>query len=194
MGQSEGQRTKRKHCEIVKKSYECIYVVFSECRKFSCQNFLPDRIHFVTTTELYEKHPNMSSEEREDVAAREYGAIFLMEIGGHLPDGSVHGGRAPDYDDWYLNGDIIVWNKVLGRAFELSSMGIRVDRDTLANQMRETGTEYKQFHIDISSGKLPQTIGGGIGQSRLCQFILGCKHIAEVQSSWWGDIVPEGAM
>lgn len=151
---------------------------------------LPDDIAFVSTYELEEKYPKLTPKERENVAAKEYGAVFVMQIGGRLKNGEKHDGRAPDYDDWKLNGDILVYNRVLDGAFELSSMGIRVDRDSLLSQLKAENAEDRlkyEFHKLLVSGALPLTIGGGIGQSRLCMFLLQKAHIGEVQVSIWPE-------
>lgn len=151
---------------------------------------LPDDIAFVSTYELEEKYPKLTPKERENVAAKEYGAVFVMQIGGRLENGEKHDGRAPDYDDWKLNGDILVYNRVLDSAFELSSMGIRVDRDSLISQLKAENAEDRlkyEFHKLLVSGALPLTIGGGIGQSRLCMFLLQKAHIGEVQVSIWPE-------
>ncbi len=151
---------------------------------------LPDDIAFVSTYELEEKYPELTPKERENAAAKEYGAVFVMQIGGRLKNGEKHDGRAPDYDDWKLNGDILVYNRVLDSAFELSSMGIRVDRDSLLSQLKAENAENRlkyEFHKLLISGALPLTIGGGIGQSRLCMFLLQKAHIGEVQVSIWPE-------
>lgn len=151
---------------------------------------LPDDIAFVSTYELEEKYPELTPKERENAVAKEYGAVFVMQIGGRLKNGEKHDGRAPDYDDWKLNGDILVYNRVLDSAFELSSMGIRVDRDSLLSQLKAENAEGRlkyEFHKLLVSGALPLTIGGGIGQSRLCMFLLQKAHIGEVQVSIWPE-------
>ena len=154
------------------------------------ENYLPDAITFITTQELEDKYPDLTAKEREDAIAKECGAVFLMKIGGKLKSGQKHDGRAPDYDDWELNGDILLYNKVIGRAFEISSMGIRVDRDSLLSQLKaenkEERTKY-EFHQMLLSGVLPLTVGGGIGQSRLCMYLLQKAHIGEVQVSIWPE-------
>lgn len=145
-------------------------------------------ISFVTTTELENMYPTLTPKERENEYLRGHKTAFIMQIGGLLPSGIRHDGRAPDYDDWTLNGDIIFWNDTLDCAFEVSSMGIRVDESSLASQLREAGCEERRelpFHRMLLSGELPLTIGGGIGQSRLCMLLMGCAHIGEVQSSIW---------
>ncbi len=149
---------------------------------------LPNEITFVTTQELEDLYPDKTPHEREDIIAREKGAVFLGNIGGALRSGQKHDGRAPDYDDWDLNGDIILWNEVLGRSFEISSMGIRVDEISMARQLEAAGCPERAqlpFHRDILEKRLPYSIGGGIGQSRLCMFFLRKAHIGEVQASVW---------
>lgn len=135
-------------------------------------------------------YPDSDPEERENIIAKEQKAVFLMKIGGLLKSGKKHDGRAPDYDDWELNGDIIFWNDILDRAFEISSMGIRVDEVSLVKQLKEAGAEDRmklEFHKKIIAKKLPYSIGGGIGQSRLCMYFLRKAHIGEVQVSVWPD-------
>lgn len=160
---------------------------------------LPEEIHFFHAEDLALRYPALSPRERETEIARTYGAVFIIGIGGVMPNGEIHDGRAPDYDDWTtattqghkgLNGDIIFWNKVLNRSFEISSMGIRVDRDTLTEQLRIRKMEERRrlyWHQLLLNGKLPPTIGGGIGQSRLCMFFLRKAHIGEIQSSIWPE-------
>ena len=152
------------------------------------QTEIPNEIFFVTTQELEDMYPDKTAKEREDLITKEHGAVFIMKIGGRLESGEKHDGRAPDYDDWELNGDIILWNDVLDRAFEISSMGIRVDADAMRRQLIEAGCEDRmelEFHKAILEDRLPYTIGGGIGQSRLCMFFLRKAHIGEVQVSVW---------
>ncbi len=149
---------------------------------------LPPQITFVSSGELEEQYPERSPKEREYAAVREHGAVFVSEIGDYLKSGEKHDGRAPDYDDWHLNGDIIVYYPVLDCALELSSMGIRVDAPTLLAQLKAAGCEDRAelgFQKALLSGELPQTIGGGIGQSRICMYFLRKAHIGEVQSSVW---------
>ncbi len=151
---------------------------------------LPDHITFVTTQELEDEYPDLSASERETEAARKYGAIFLMQIGGKLRSGKKHDGRAPDYDDWQLNGDIIFYYPLLERALEMSSMGIRVDEASLKAQLEAAGCTDRAelpFQKALLSGELPLTVGGGIGQSRLCMFFLEKAHIGEVQASLWPE-------
>ena len=145
---------------------------------------------FITTQELEDKYPDLTPKQREDAICREHGTVFLMQIGLTLHSGIKHDGRAPDYDDWELNGDILIWNEVLGTAFEISSMGIRVDAESLARQLKTAGCEERAelpFHKMLLNDELPLTIGGGIGQSRLCMLLLGKVHIGEVQASLWDE-------
>ena len=145
-------------------------------------------VSFVTTQELEDKWPDLTPKEREDAWVKDHPTTFLMGIGGALKSGKPHDGRAPDYDDWALNGDILVWNPVLERAFEISSMGIRVSPESLDKQLTIAGCDDRRnlpFHKMLLEGKLPLTIGGGIGQSRLCMLLLGKAHIGEVQASVW---------
>lgn len=153
-------------------------------------NYLPRKIKFISTYELEEKYPELSPKERENKAAKEFGAIFLTQIGGRLKNGEKHDGRAPDYDDWKLNGDIIVYNRVTDAAFEISSMGIRVDKESLLSQLKEENALDRlelPFHKALVNGELPYTIGGGIGQSRLCMLLLQKAHIGEVHASVWPE-------
>ncbi len=152
--------------------------------------FLPETITFITTQELLDRYPDKTPSEREYEAAKEYGAIFLMKIGDLLSDGKKHDGRAPDYDDWQLNGDIIVYYPVTDISLELSSMGIRVDEDSIVEQLKKAGCEERMelpFQKAVIEKKLPYTIGGGIGQSRICMFFLRKAHIGEVQVSIWKE-------
>lgn len=158
---------------------------------------LPDEIHFIHAEELLQKYPNLSSKDREDAICKEYGAVFIIGIGGKLSNGKEHDLRAPDYDDWTtigenglpgLNGDLLVWNELLGHSLELSSMGIRVDNESLLRQLKMKGKEDRlnlYFHKRLMDGTLPLSVGGGIGQSRLCMFLLHKAHIGEIQASIW---------
>lgn len=155
---------------------------------------LPDEIYFLTTQELEEMYPNLSPKERENAIAKEKGAVFLMEVGGLLKSGIKHDGRAPDYDDWSLNGDILFWYPMLDCAIELSSMGIRVDKETMIKQLKESNADNRlnlEFHQMVLKDQLPLTMGGGLGQSRICLFFLKKMHIGEVQSSIWTDDIVE---
>ena len=147
-------------------------------------------VTFITTQELEDLYPELSPKERENAFVKENGTTFLMQIGKKLRSGKPHDGRAPDYDDWDLNGDILFWNNTLGISYELSSMGIRVSPESLDKQLTEAGCEDRRllpFHKALLAGELPYTIGGGIGQSRLCMLILGSAHIGEVQASVWDE-------
>ncbi|HOB73539.1 MAG TPA: aspartate--ammonia ligase [Phycisphaerae bacterium] len=186
--------------EIVERIYAVIRATEAHMAGFDARlrPCLPERIHFIHSEELQQRYPDLSPREREDRICREKGAVFIIGIGAPLADGRPHDGRAPDYDDWTtptpggkgLNGDIFVWNPVLERGFELSSMGIRVDAEALKRQLALTGQEARLkllFHQRLLAGELPQTIGGGIGQSRLCMFFLRKAHVGEVQCSVWPE-------
>ena len=156
---------------------------------------LPDEIHFVTTQELEDRWPDLTPMEREDKIAKEQGCVFVMKIGDKLQrSGEPHNGRAPDYDDWSLNGDIIFWYEPLQTKLEVSSMGIRVDEQAMAEQLAKANATDRAelpFHRDLLAGKMPYTIGGGIGQSRLCMLLLGKAHVGEVQASIWPEAMKE---
>ena len=177
------KQTVRHIYEAVKVTENKLFVEFPQI-----EPILPEEIHFIHAQELLDRYPSLSAKERENAIAKEYGAVFIIGIGGKLSNGQAHDGRAADYDDWSLNGDILLWNPVLGSAFEISSMGIRVDAPTLHRQLAERDQLWKEelyFHRLLLDGKLPQTIGGGIGQSRLCMFLLRKAHIGEIQSAIW---------
>lgn len=162
--------------------------------RFGTASVLPKRIEFMTTAQLEAEYPDLSPKERENAVTKRLGAVFLMQIGAPLKDGVPHDGRAPDYDDWLLNGDILLWDEPLSRAFEISSMGIRVDEAAMRRQLAAAGCEDRAalpFHRALLSGELPQTMGGGIGQSRICMFLLGKHHIGEVQASVWPESMVE---
>ncbi len=151
---------------------------------------LPEDIYFIDSEELRAKYPDKTPKERENLIAKEHGCVFVMRIGGPLGDGKPHDGRAPDYDDWELNGDILFWYETLGCALEVSSMGIRVDETSLAEQLKKAGCEERRelpYHKMLLEGRLPYTIGGGIGQSRLCMLLLDRAHVGEVQASLWPE-------
>ncbi len=180
----------------LKATIKGIYDVFletqNEVRKHypALEAFLPPEIFFITSDELLELYPDLSSKERERAICRDKKAVFVMKIGDKLKNGEPHDGRAPDYDDWQLNGDILFWYPPLEREFEVSSMGIRVDKKSLQTQLEIAGcTERTElpFHKAILENKLPLTVGGGIGQSRICMFFLNKTHIGEVQASLWSD-------
>ena len=182
--------------EYLKKTVESIYSAVLKTakaveEKYPCLDcYLPEKISFITTFELEEKYPQLTPKEREYEAAKKYGAVFVMKIGGRLKNGEKHDGRAPDYDDWNLNGDIILYNRVLDIPFEISSMGIRVNKESLISQLEAEKMLERmnyEFHKMLISDELPLTIGGGIGQSRLCMFLLQKAHIGEVQVSLWPD-------
>ncbi|HWY39101.1 MAG TPA: aspartate--ammonia ligase, partial [Bacteroidia bacterium] len=165
--------------------------------------FLRKEIHFVHSEDLQKKYPGLSAKQRENEIAKNKGAVFIIGIGGALDDGKPHDSRAPDYDDWItptipgrkgLNGDIVVWNPVLNRAFEISSMGIRVSPETLTKQLQISGNEERlalKWHRQLVEGELPCTIGGGIGQSRLAMLLLQKQHIGEVQPAIWPEEITE---
>ena len=151
---------------------------------------LPEHITFITTQELADRYPDKTPKERENLITKEHGCVFLMQIGDKLANGKPHDGRAPDYDDWKLNGDILFWYPTLNCALEISSMGIRVDEKSLEEQLKKAGCEDRKnlpYHKMLLNGELPYTIGGGIGQSRICMFFLRKAHIGEVQSSLWPE-------
>lgn len=186
--------------DFLKKIVRDIYQVFKDTEEYIAglyqgyDKILPDDIYFITTQDLEDRFPELTSKEREDAIAREKKAVFLMKIGDTLKSGEKHDGRAPDYDDWSLNGDIIFYYPVLDMAFELSSMGIRVDEKALLDQLKKSGCEDRKnlsFHKMLLDGRLPYTIGGGIGQSRICMFFLKKAHIGEVQSSVWPEEMVE---
>ena len=189
----------------LKNVVERIYAAILRTEYLTCETykeikpFLPRKIHFIHSEELLQMYPNHSPKEREDAICKKYGAVFIIGIGGKLSDGKKHDGRAPDYDDWStvaedgragLNGDILIWYPVLERSFELSSMGIRVDQEALLRQLKLEGKEDRKqlfFHRQLLDGRLPLSIGGGIGQSRLCMVMLHKAHIGEIQASIWPD-------
>ncbi len=176
----------------VKKIYAALQATaHAICAEYpALDNYLSDEIGFVTTQQLEDMYPDLTPKQRETAYVREHGSTFVMQIGGKLRSGKKHDGRAPDYDDWSLNGDIILYYPVLDCAFEVSSMGIRVDEKSLVSQLKEENClgrlEYP-FHKALEAGKLPLTMGGGIGQSRLCMFLLNKMHIGEVQVSLWDE-------
>ena len=175
---------------IVKDIYSVIYDTASYVQTIYPQikNRLAKDICFITSEELLQTYPNMTTKERENAITKKYGAVFIMQIGENLSNGEVHDLRAPDYDDWALNGDIMVWYPELDRAIELSSMGIRVNAESLKSQLNKKGLEpTTNYHKNVIENNYPLTIGGGIGQSRLCQLLLHKAHIGEVQSSIWDD-------
>ena len=180
-----------------------IYLTFRKTEGYVCAHYphikpeLPDEIAFVTTQELEDRYPELTPREREYRAARKYGAVFLMQVGGALRSGQIHDGRAPDYDDWTLNGDILLYDPLLDVSLEVSSMGIRVDPEALRRQLKIRGCEERAnlpFQKALLNGELPQTIGGGIGQSRMCVYFLRKAHVGEVQASIWPEEVQEACL
>lgn len=158
------------------------------------QTELPNEIYFITSQELEDLYPDKTPKERENLITKAHGAVFIEKIGGTLRSGEKHDGRSPDYDDWELNGDILLWNEVLEIAFEITSMGIRVDSDAMERQLKLAGAEDRKslsFQSAVLNGELPLSIGGGIGQSRLCMFFLRKAHIGEVQVSVWPNEMDE---
>jgi aspartate--ammonia ligase len=190
--------------EYLKNTVKAIYKAVYETHKLVCSTYgidmvLPEEIHFATTDDMIKVYPDATPKERENILCKEHGAVFLMGIGGVREDtGELrHDGRAPDYDDWIterpdggtgLNGDLLLWNPLLQMSFEISSMGIRVNPEVLLKQLDLSGCPERKdyvWHRMLLDGTLPQTIGGGVGQSRLCQFMLRCAHIGEVQHGWY---------
>ena len=176
--------------DTVRTIVSCICDTAEGLRKvYPVLTFRPDRdVYFITSQELEDLYPDLAPNEREKAVCQKHRTVFLMQIGGKLRSGKPHDGRAPDYDDWTLNGDILMWNPVLQRNFEVSSMGIRVDEAALDRQLTLSGHDERRalpFHKMLLDGQLPQSIGGGIGQSRLCMLLLGACHIGEVQASLW---------
>lgn len=191
---------KDRNLNFLKKVVNKIYDVLYETEKFSSKNFkceavLPKNIKFITSEKLLKKYPNLSPDERVNEYVKEKGAIFVAQIGAPLSNGLPQDSRAPDYDDWELNGDLFVYNPVLGNALELSSMGIRVNKESLVKQCELSNKNYMlnfKYQQKVLHDELPYTIGGGIGQSRLCMFMLKKLHIGEVQSSIWSLSTIEG--
>ncbi len=186
--------------EFLRAIVQRIYMTFRKTEGYVCAHYphikpeLPDEITFVTTQELEDRYPDLTPREREYRAARKYGAVFLMQVGGELKSGAIHDGRAPDYDDWNLNGDILLYDPLLDVSLEVSSMGIRVDPEALRRQLKIRGCEERAelpFQKALLAGELPQTIGGGIGQSRMCVYFLRKAHVGEVQASIWPEEVQE---
>ena len=192
------KKTVRRIYEAIKVTENKLYVEFPQI-----EPMLPEDIFFIHSEELLRQYPNLSPKERENAVVKKHKAVFIIGIGGELSDGTVHDGRAADYDDWTtrnedgyegLNGDLLLWNPVLGSAFEVSSMGIRVDEEALRKQLKMRAEEWKSelmYHRMLLDGELPYTIGGGIGQSRLCMYLLRKAHIGEIQSSIWPESMRE---
>ncbi|MCW0484161.1 aspartate--ammonia ligase [Gaoshiqia sediminis] len=197
--------SEERNLDFLKKVVRKIYTVLLRTEFFVYEHYpqikpiLPEEITFIHAEELAEKYPDLSPKDRENLVAKKHGAVFIIGIGGVMPNGEKHDGRAPDYDDWTtetgngckgLNGDIIIWNPVLESAFEISSMGIRVDSEALLRQLEITHNEDRKellWHKRLLNGEFPLSIGGGIGQSRLCMYFLRKAHIGEIQSSLWPD-------
>ena len=198
-----------RNLEFLQSIVKDIYQALLETEKAVCEKYpnikpsLSREITFIHTEDLLAKYPDLSSKDRELAAVKEYGSVFLIGIGGELANGKIHDGRSPDYDDWStptkdgykgLNGDILIWNPILESAFEISSMGIRVDKAALQKQLKIRNCEDRLsllFHRSLIEDKLPLSIGGGVGQSRLCMLLLHCAHIGEVQASIWPDDMVE---
>ena len=194
-----------RNLEFLKKIVRKIYTVLLRTEFLVFEHYpqikpiLPEEITFIHAEELEARFPKLTPKERENVVAKEYGAVFIIGIGAVMPSGEKHDGRAPDYDDWTtetingykgMNGDIVIWNPILESAFEISSMGIRVDQEALLRQLAISGTEERKnlyWHKRLLNGELPLSIGGGIGQSRICMYFLRKAHIGEIQSSIWPD-------
>ena len=202
----EAVMTREQRCiPFLKNVVERIYAAIRRTEYLACETFpqltpfLPEKIHFVHSEELLQMYPDKTAKEREDAICKKYGAVFVIGIGGKLSNGEKHDGRAPDYDDWTtegengllgLNGDILIWYPVLERSFELSSMGIRVDKESLLRQLALENAEDRKelyFHQRLLNDELPLSIGGGIGQSRLCMVMLHKAHIGEIQASIWPE-------
>ena len=189
---TQEQRTEKFLKQTVKRIIEALYTT-SERLRWDYPNLpamLKRDVTFVTAQQLEDLYPNLTPDERENKFTKEHKTVFIMKIGGKLASGNYHGSRAPDYDDWSLNGDILLWHDILGCAIELSSMGIRVDAATLDAQLSEANCDHRRslsFHKALLAGKLPLTMGGGIGQSRLCMLLMAKAHIGEVQVSVWDN-------
>lgn len=181
------KKTVQKIVEAICQTQSMMRVIFPQ---LSTLKPISREVTFITTQELEDLYPNLTAKERENAFVKEHPTTFLMQIGGKLRSGKPHDGRAPDYDDWNLNGDLLLWNPVLQTAFEISSMGIRVDPESLDRQLTLSGCDDRRafmFHKMLLNGELPLTMGGGIGQSRLCMLLLGSAHIGEVQVSLWDE-------
>lgn len=191
---------KQRTLEFLESTVNIIYSVFLKTSSYIKKDYpflkynLPEKLMFISTQKLEDMYPRLLPSEREKEIVKKYGAVFITQIGKKLKSGNKHDGRAPDYDDWELNGDLIFYNEILDCAFEISSMGIRVDENSLKHQLKEANCEERanlSFQKALLQGELPLTIGGGIGQSRLCMFFLNKAHIGEVQSSVWPDEMHE---
>lgn len=185
-----------RNLETLKETVKSIYKAFKDSEDFISSKYshieklLPEDIKFITSQELEDRYPDLTPKERETAICKEFGAVFIIGIGGKLSSGKKHDDRSPDYDDWTLNGDLLFYYPLFDKAVELSSMGIRVDEESLLKQLKITDCEDRKelpFHKMLLEGKLPYTIGGGIGQSRICMFFLRKAHIGEVQASMWDE-------
>ena len=187
-----------RNLEFLEKTVKEIYKIFQEIETILIEKFpekkikktLPNDIYFISSQELEDKYRDKTPKEREHLITKEKGAVFILQIGKKLKSGIAHDGRSPDYDDWELNGDILLWYEPLNISIELSSMGIRVDEESLLKQLKESGHEERKnllYHKMLLNGELPLTIGGGLGQSRICMYFMKTVHIAEVQASVWPD-------
>ena len=189
-----------RNLDFLKSTVKDIYEALKNTEKHMADQYdyietiLPDEIFFITSQELEDRYPDLTPKERENLITKEHGCVFLMKIGDKLASGEPHDGRAPDYDDWQLNGDILFWFETLNCALEISSMGIRVDEKALEEQLVKAGCEERKnlpYHKMLLNGELPYTIGGGIGQSRLCMLLLDRAHVGEVQASLWPEEMRE---
>jgi aspartate--ammonia ligase len=187
---------KQRNSRTLKNEEQKIYEALKSTERYLYKQYpslvpiLPEDIYFISTQELEDRYPELTPKQREDKITKEFGAVFVMQIGGLLRSGEKHDGRSPDYDDWSLNGDILLWYPILDRAVEISSMGIRVDEKALLKQLKQANANHRlvlDYHQSVLKRELPFTIGGGIGQSRLCMFFLKKAHIGEVQVSVWND-------
>ncbi len=177
--------TVRRICAVISATCDTMNAIYPQL-----ETRLGREVSFVTSQQLEDMYPHMTGKEREDAYVKEHPTTFIMQIGKTLKSGTKHDGRAPDYDDWELNGDLLYWSELLGMAVEISSMGIRVDEESMDRQLRLSGCDDRRglkFHSMLLSGQLPLTVGGGIGQSRLCMLVLGKAHIGEVQASVWDE-------
>lgn len=185
-----------RNLDTLQSTVKAIYKTFTDLEDFIVSKYphieklLPEKLTFITSQELEDRYPDLTPKERETAICKEYGAVFIIGIGGKLNSGEKHDDRSPDYDDWTLNGDLLFYYPLFDEAVELSSMGIRVDEESLQKQLKIAGCEDRKdlpFHKMLLEGKLPYTIGGGIGQSRICMFFLRKAHIGEVQASMWDE-------
>lgn len=186
----------KRNVDYLKNVVDRIYAAFTETYDLVCNEYpsftnnLPEKVFYITSEELLQKYPTLTPKEREHAICKEHKVVFLINIGNKLSNGTIHDTRAADYDDWALNGDLLLYYPLLDMAFEISSMGIRVNKESLISQLTEKNELFKlemPYHQSIINNELPLTIGGGIGQSRLCMYMLNKAHIGEVQSSFWNE-------